>query len=168
MEKKEEITEEVKISKEDFNKTLKQYESDVLFNRFFQISFDMKNKDKIKLIDLINNKKTIIANKSTYVIYLNKDKVLECKTCHNRFNKEKNGFGHSNYCRYIHRPEKAKIRFIKENIKDENENADDISNGYEFEEDISNENEIYETLFEKNKNNKNYKLTDFENKRWNN
>ena len=26
MEKKEEITEEVKISKEDFNKTLKQYE----------------------------------------------------------------------------------------------------------------------------------------------
>ena len=43
-----------------------------------------------------------------------------------------------------------------------------ISNGYEFEEDISNENEIYETLFEKNKNNKNYMLTDFENKRWNN
>ena len=104
MEKKEEITEEVKISKEDFNKTLKQYESDVLFNRFFQISFDMKNKDKIKLIDLINKKKTIIANKS--------------KTCHKRFNEEKNGFGHSNYYRYIHRPEKAKIRFIKENIKD--------------------------------------------------
>ena len=68
--KEEEIIEEVNISKEDFNKTLKQYESDVLFNRFFQISFDMKNKDKIKLIDLINNKKTIIANKSTYVIQI--------------------------------------------------------------------------------------------------
>ena len=164
MEKKEEITEEVKISKENFNKTLKQYESDVLSNRSFQISFDMKNKDKIKLIDLINEKKAIIANKSTYVIYPNKNKILECKTCHKRFNKEKNGFGHSNYCRYVHKPEKAKIRFIKENIKDDNENEDDISNGYEFEEDISNENEIYETLFEKNKNNKNYKLTDFENK----
>ena len=60
MEKKEEITEEVKISKEDFNKTLKQYESDVLSNRSFQISFDMKNKDKIKLIDLINEKKQLL------------------------------------------------------------------------------------------------------------